>query len=112
MRRMPEGYTVGDPVEPENAIVPIQQKENTGENRKDLDYKNIRIIGKVDTKKSERITFMSDFSLFFLDYYIYFFLEKVYNKSMKNNWYDSLSWQSLHGLTRRVHERRRRLWKN
>ena len=25
---MPEGYTVGDPVEPENAIVPIQQKEN------------------------------------------------------------------------------------
>lgn len=25
---MPEGYTVGDPVEPENAIVPIKAKEN------------------------------------------------------------------------------------
>ena len=27
---------------------------------------------------------------------------------MKNNWYDSLSWQSLHGLTRRVHEKEKK----
>ena len=25
---MPEGYTVGDPVEPKNAVVPIKQVEN------------------------------------------------------------------------------------